>query len=418
MERRKLATTFIVVLCSLSAYCAPLLTPKDSSPLGVVRIRESPSVASSIVGRIRYREWIRCLDPNDDGTCREKRIGNFGWFRTRSDGRDGWIRSDTVTPYFAPFAVSFIDVGSGSAALLTVGGKTVIIDGGPDPALVQEYIDAHDALTRSVPLVIVTSTDPDHVGGIPDEVARVSLREFFGPKPCRADDRYAQLLRRMERDHVRMHCTDGSVAQCPHVSRITPDSVPEVDIVVLHACACENGTGSLVVRIDIGDQRLLFTGDMTTKEVTDAPDLPSAGTEQDLVNLTRPATPRPGGIRLEEIHPDRLKKIAFPRKDKTLLMADVIVAPSHGAETASTIEFIEAVHAKFAIFLAQADRGAPQESVIARYRGEGAKVFRTDFDRRPGNDDIVCIRTATLPVDCTYENTRSGSARTWPDLQP
>jgi competence protein ComEC len=67
-------------------------------------------------------------------------------------------------------------------------------------------------------------------------------------------------------------------------------------------------------------------------------------------------------------------------RDPAALRADIVVVPHHGSRTSSTLPFVRAVGAMFAVVACgYANRfGHPRRDVIARYTGEGASVWRTD----------------------------------------
>ena len=69
--------------------------------------------------------------------------------------------------------VRVLDVGQGDAILIQNGGSTVLVDGGPDPAVLGKYLDALKLNGDTVDAVILTHQHADHYQG---------LRELFASR--------------------------------------------------------------------------------------------------------------------------------------------------------------------------------------------------------------------------------------------
>ena len=69
--------------------------------------------------------------------------------------------------------VRVLDVGQGDAILIQNGGSTVLVDGGPDPAVLGKYLDALRLNGDTVDAVILTHQHADHYQG---------LRELFASR--------------------------------------------------------------------------------------------------------------------------------------------------------------------------------------------------------------------------------------------
>lgn len=72
------------------------------------------------------------------------------------------------------------------------------------------------------------------------------------------------------------------------------------------------------------------------------------------------------------------------------IKSEVIIAPHHGADNASSTRFIQAVSPKFVIFSAGHDHEHPRASAAQRYVAAGVKVenmFRTDLGDNEGGDE-------------------------------
>jgi len=67
---------------------------------------------------------------------------------------------------------------------------------------------------------------------------------------------------------------------------------------------------------------------------------------------------------------------------QSLIASDVLVVPHHGSKTSSTLDFIQAVHAKQAIFtVGYLNRFKhPKEDIEKRYTDAGARLYRSDYN--------------------------------------
>ncbi len=67
-------------------------------------------------------------------------------------------------------------------------------------------------------------------------------------------------------------------------------------------------------------------------------------------------------------------------KDK--LRAALLIVPHHGSATSSSMEFVQAVHPRYAVFTVgyRNHFGHPREKVTQRYRAIGSELFRSDRD--------------------------------------
>jgi len=81
------------------------------------------------------------------------------------DGRDGFVSKrltqvveDPATET-ADWAVHFIDVGTGDGAIIDMGDREIVIDGGNFVNTMRNYNDDHDLIQSPIELVIVTHVE-------------------------------------------------------------------------------------------------------------------------------------------------------------------------------------------------------------------------------------------------------------------
>ena len=73
--------------------------------------------------------------------------------------------------------VVFADVGQGDSALITtLGDRSILVDGGPDPLAAARLLgDALPFWDRSVDMVILTHPHSDHMAGLPEVLRRYNV---------------------------------------------------------------------------------------------------------------------------------------------------------------------------------------------------------------------------------------------------
>ena len=91
----------------------------------------------------------------------------------------------------ADWQIAGCDIGQGDAFLLRSGGETMLIDAGPEPALLRDCLSTLGI--GRLDLVVLTHWDLDHVGGIDAVVGRAD-RVLVGPADQDASRIVAQLL--------------------------------------------------------------------------------------------------------------------------------------------------------------------------------------------------------------------------------
>lgn len=78
------------------------------------------------------------------------------------------------------FRVVFFDVGQGDSALIvTPGGQTILIDGGPDKKVLRELGRALPFWRRQIDLLIITHAHDDHIGGLIEISRRYYIRKII-----------------------------------------------------------------------------------------------------------------------------------------------------------------------------------------------------------------------------------------------
>ncbi len=221
--------------------------------------------------------------------------------------------------------VSFLDVGQGdSEVLVGPAGEVILIDGGPDPAVLRAHLRARGI--DHVDLLIVSHRHADHTTGLVGLASSMRVDRLWYPQQLGEgsplDEVVAEVVAR------------GGEAVTPAAgttARIGPFLVEVLAPVRRYASPND---GSIVVRVTAAGVSVLFTGDIE----------------------------------------------AIAQRDLGPLHADVMKVPHQGSIT-SDLDWLRASAPSLAVIsVGVNDYGHPSEEVILTLEQAGATVLRTDRD--------------------------------------
>jgi Predicted hydrolase (metallo-beta-lactamase superfamily) len=234
-----------------------------------------------------------------------------------------------------------IDVGQGDAlALRSRRGRWVVVDAGRSwiggdagRSTVVPYL-AHRG--GDVALFVMSHPHADHVGGAASLFAALHPARFLDPGYAGGSPPYRAALAEARNDGIpwqRVHPGDSLVVDEIVVTALAPDSAWTTTLT-------DANLASAVLRVRVGDVRMLFTGDAEAPE------------EEWLLAHSSGA-----------------------------LSADVLKVGHHGSSTSTTQPFLEAVHPRVALVSVGAGNsyGHPDRDVIAALERAHAQVLRTDL---------------------------------------
>jgi len=238
-----------------------------------------------------------------------------------------FLPAQKITP---GLTLHMIDVGQGQALLLTCGGKSAMVDTGlPDTSDdVVNYLWRQGV--RKLDYLFVTHPHNDHCGGAKDVVERIGTDVLVVPEYLSQEAALATAG-----DWVGKTNTPIAVTHAGQQYQLG-----EAAITVLHPAAGNDiddmNDLSLVLLVEYGGKRLLFTGDI------------SQTVEQELTDI--------GTI-------------------------DLLQVPHHGSNTSSSQAFLEAISPDYGLISCgrNNDYGHPHEVVLSRLEAAGAEIFRTDL---------------------------------------
>ena len=228
--------------------------------------------------------------------------------------------------------VHYIDVGQGDATLIKCGSHAMLIDGGNNNkgTTVQLYLKKQGV--ESLDYVIGTHPDADHIGGLDVIVYKYNCDTVIMPDYEKDTKTYQELVDVIHDKNMKI--------TYPVVGEQYALGEAKFTIIASNSNSYGGNANdySVAILLEYGKNRFLFTGD--AEETSEA---------EMLTN----------GIDIS---------------------ADVYKVAHHGSRSASTQEFLNAVHPKYAVISCGEGNsyGHPHAEVLNRLRSMGVEVFRTD----------------------------------------
>lgn len=233
--------------------------------------------------------------------------------------------------------VSFLDVGQGDAILIeTPDGFEMLVDGGPNAAVLRALSSERSFFDRDIDLVVSTHPDLDHIGGLIDVLKRYNVKTILKTENENDKSATVAFAAEAEKEHAEQVLADaGQVIQLGASTTIQIFS-PAGD-----ERNWESNTASIVLRIVYGDISFMLTGD--------AP----AEIEDYLVDTYG-----------------------------TQLDSDVLKLGHHGSKTSTSQKFLDTVSPQYAVVSAGIDNryGHPHQEVMQRVFGKKIQTFHTGTD--------------------------------------
>lgn len=229
-----------------------------------------------------------------------------------------------------PLEVHYIDVGQGSATLLKSGRHAMLIDTGDNDqgTKIQLYLTKQGV--ENLDYLVLTHPDADHIGGAPVIITKFGIGQLFLSN-YEKDNKTTQKVR----DAMQYKGLTASDCQVGDTYTLGNASFTILAPVKEYA---DSNNASIVIMVQNGNNRFLFTGDC---EAEAEADLIASGAD---------------------------------------LSADVYLAGHHGSDTASSQAFMDAVSPSYAVISCGEGNsyGHPHAEVLNRFRSMGIQVFRTD----------------------------------------
>lgn len=231
--------------------------------------------------------------------------------------------------------LTVFDVGQGDAVLLSHGGYQILVDGGPDGAILSHLGDAMPFFDRTIDLLVLSHPHMDHLQSFPELLRRYRIATILMTGVDYANPRYEEFLTLLQDEGSRIVIADPDTDlmvgdMFVDVLWPPPESfgVPMKDV----------NDNSVLLRASVANGKsVLLTGDMEEKEEMA---VLQAGVDVD---------------------------------------ADILKVSHHGSRTSSSTGFLLAVNPSLAIVSVAAENsyGLPDEDVIARYAALGIPLRMT-----------------------------------------
>lgn len=237
----------------------------------------------------------------------------------------------------SPLSVVFLDVGQGDAILISQGSQQLLIDGGKDGKLLLEklgkYIPFWD---RNIEAVIETHPDQDHIGGLISVAGVYTVNSLLQTKMQSDSQTFKKLEEEISKNNIEkieakknvtIKFANGAVAEVLYPL----ETVTDVD-------GKDTNMYSVVVKLTVGENKFLFTGDLPTTE------------ENKLIG---------GGVDIS---------------------ADFLKVAHHGSKYATSDSFLDAVKPSEAIVSVGKNNsyGHPNQEVLQRLLQRRINISRTD----------------------------------------
>ena len=226
--------------------------------------------------------------------------------------------------------VHYIDVGQADCALLECGGEFMLIDGGnvADSSLVVSYLEKQGV--EELSLVVSTHAHEDHVGGLPGVLAVYPVGAVWSPTKTYASKCFDDFLY-----YVNQQGLEITIPKAGDRFSLGDAQIRVLGPVTNYA---EPNNTSIVLMVQFGENRFLFTGDMELEAENDMLD---AGAD---------------------------------------VKADVLKVGHHGSETSTGYRFLYAVDPDYGVISVGKGNsyGHPHEAPMSRLEDAEVTLYRTD----------------------------------------
>lgn len=239
--------------------------------------------------------------------------------------------------------VYFLSVGQGDSEFIqTPNGNQVLIDGGPDAAVLQELGKIMPYYDHSIDLIVLSHPHSDHLDGLLEVLKNYQVSKVIENNINFQSADYAEWNKLKNEAEV----TEAKAGQ-------VVDLGDDITLNILYPY--KNGSGNVTItnsgsskvhdymvvsRLDYGTESVMFTGDMEAK------------VEDELISKN---------VRLS---------------------AQFLKVGHHGSKTSTSEEFLDAVNPEIAFIEAGVNNvyKLPSPLILQRLENHGIKYYRTDVD--------------------------------------
>lgn len=235
--------------------------------------------------------------------------------------------------------VYYLDIGQGDATLIEApNGNQVLIDGGrTDNKVLAELGEVMSVTDRTIDVVIATHPDADHVGGLPQVLAKYEVTAYLEGGN---DTKTTAVVKTLENTLVeqktnRILATRGLKLILDEENQIYLDILyPDRDVSYV-----DSNDASIFMRLSYGQTCFIFSGDA----------------------------------------PQKIEHYVSNLEGKNL-DCEVLKAGHHGSRTSTAVEWVGFISPKYAVLSLGKNNsyGHPHKEVLNALENFGVKILRTD----------------------------------------
>ncbi len=248
-----------------------------------------------------------------------------------STAAPGTAASTTTAPPKDSMTVHFIDVGQADAILIECNGLYMLIDGGnkADSSLMVSYLQKQGV--EELEMVVNTHPHEDHCGGLAGVLAVYPTKLFLTPTTTYSSKAFENMMKYVDQQRLE--------PILPKPGDTFTLGAASVTVLGPGKSYSDVNNYSIVLLVQLGEKKFLFTGDM------------ERDAEQDILDA---------GISVK---------------------ADVLKVGHHGSATSTSYRFLYEVDPDYAVICVGKDNsyGHPHEEPMSRLRDAEVPVYRTDL---------------------------------------
>lgn len=237
--------------------------------------------------------------------------------------------------------VYFLNVGQGDSIFITTPeNHHILIDGGPESAVLRELGEVMLFFDRTIDLLILTHSDKDHLFGLIEVVKRYHVKKILLTTAPHNTADYQEFLKLISRKNIPLEIGDFQ----------NDLKIDDLEINILYPFQSffadkkiKTNNTAIVTHLNFFSTSILLAGDI----------------EEPIENL-------------------------LLEKYDTTLQSDIFKASHHGSRTSNTKEFLNAVQPEFVVIQSGQNNnyGHPHAEILQRFIIRNAKVLRNDYSGR------------------------------------